>query len=388
MISLAFFATVINYLDRQTLSVAAPVLREQFHMSNVTYSRVVFGFLLAYTIMNGVSGPLIDRLGTKLGYALCIAWWSTASILHAFARGAFSLGFFRFLLGAGEAGNWPAAIRIVAEWFPESERALASGIFNSGSAVGAILAPPVVAFILVRFGWQYAFVLTGVLGFIWLLFWWPTYQTPPEAEDEVKAPVPSAWSLFRTRFVWSFTVAKIFLDPVWYFYIFWFPEYLKNARHFDMAAIGAYAWIPFLVAGSGNIFGGMVSGYLVKRGMPVVKARKTSVTLFALLMMAAIPAVLAPSAGMSIAFVSVAMTGYTGALASMLALPADVFPKNSVASVYGLASMGSGFGGMVFTLITGWVVDHYSYTPVFIGFGLIPLICAAVLWTLTKVSYD
>jgi ACS family hexuronate transporter-like MFS transporter len=388
MISLAFFATVINYLDRQTLSVAAPVLREQFHMSNVTYSRVVFGFLLAYTIMNGVSGPLIDRLGTKLGYALCIAWWSTASILHAFARGAFSLGFFRFLLGAGEAGNWPAAIRIVAEWFPESERALASGIFNSGSAVGAILAPPVVAFILVRFGWQYAFILTGVLGFIWLLFWWPTYQTPPEAEGEVKAPVPSAWSLFRTRFVWSFTVAKIFLDPVWYFYIFWFPEYLKNARHFDMAAIGAYAWIPFLVAGSGNIFGGMVSGYLVKRGMPVVKARKTSVTMFALLMMAAIPAVLAPSAAMSIAFVSVAMTGYTGALASMLALPADVFPKNSVASVYGLASMGSGFGGMVFTLITGWVVDHYSYTPVFIGFGLIPLICAAVLWTLTKVSYD
>jgi ACS family hexuronate transporter-like MFS transporter len=388
MIFLAFFATLINYLDRQTLSVAAPVLREQFHMSNVTYSRVVFGFLLAYTIMNGVSGPLIDRLGTRLGYALCIAWWSTASILHAFARGAFSLGFFRFLLGAGEAGNWPAAIRIVAEWFPESERALASGIFNSGSAAGAILAPPVVALILVRFGWQYAFVLTGVLGFVWLLFWWPTYRTPPEAEHEVKAPVPPPWTLFRTRFVWSFTVAKIFLDPVWYFYIFWFPEYLKNARHFNMAAIGAYAWIPFLVAGSGNIFGGMVSGYLVKRGMPVVKARKTSVTLFALLMMAAIPAVLAPSAAMSIAFVSVAMTGYTGALASMLALPADVFPKNAVASVYGLASMGSGFGGMVFTLITGWVVDHYSYTPVFIGFGLIPLICATVLWTLTKVSYD
>jgi ACS family hexuronate transporter-like MFS transporter len=383
MISLAFFATLINYLDRQTLSVSAPVLREQFHMSNVTYSRVVFAFLLAYTIMNGVSGPLIDRLGTRLGYALCIAWWSAASILHAFAKGAFSLGFFRFLLGAGEAGNWPAAIRIVAEWFPESERALASGIFNSGSAAGAILAPPIVAFILVRFGWQYAFVLTGVLGFVWLLFWWPTYKTPPEAVHEVSAPVPSAWRLFRTRFVWSFTVAKIFLDPVWYFYIFWFPEYLKNARHFDMAAIGSYAWIPFLVAGSGNILGGMVSGALVKRGMVVANARKTSVTLFALLMLAAIPAVLAPSAALSIAFVSVAMTGYTGALASMLALPADVFPKNAVASVYGLASMGSGFGGMVFTLITGWVVEHYSYTPVFFGFGVIPLICAALLWTLT-----
>ncbi len=384
MIFMAFLATMINYLDRQTLSVAAPVLREQFHMSNVTYSRVVFGFLLAYTIMNGVSGPLIDRLGTRLGYALCIAWWSAASILHAFARGAVSLGVFRFLLGAGEAGNWPAAIRIVAEWFPESERALASGIFNSGSAVGAILAPPVVAWILIHFGWEYAFVLTGVLGFVWLAFWWPTYKTPPEAEHEVKEPVPSAWRLFRTRFVWSFTFAKIFLDPVWYFYIFWFPEYLKNARHFDMAQIGRYSWIPFLVAGSGNILGGLVSGWFVKRGMAVPTARKTSVTLFAILMMAAIPAVLAPSAAVSIAFVSVAMTGYTGALASMLSLPADVFPRNAVASVYGLASMGSGFGGMVFTLLTGWVVEHYSYTPVFFGFGVLPLICATILWTLTK----
>jgi ACS family hexuronate transporter-like MFS transporter len=383
MISLAFWATLINYLDRQALSVAAPVLRERFHMNNVAYSRVVFGFLLAYTIMNGISGPLIDRLGTRLGYALCIGWWSIASILHVFARGALSLGVFRFLLGAGEAGNWPAAIRIVAEWFPEKERALASGIFNSGSSAGAILAPPVVAFILLRFGWQYAFLLTGVLGFVWLLFWWRLYESPP-ASTEASAPVPAPWPLFRTRFVWSFTVAKIFLDPVWYFYIFWFPEYLKNARHFDMAAIGTYAWIPFFAAGSGNLLGGFLSGWLVRHGMQVTTARKTSVTAFAILMLSAIPAVLAPSAAWSIAFVSVAMTGYTGSLASMLSLPADVFPKNAVASVYGLASMGSGFGGMLFTLITGWVVEHYSYTPVFIGFGIMPLICATILWTLTR----
>lgn len=384
MISFAFLATLINYLDRQTLSVAAPVLREQFHMSAVTYSRVVFCFLLAYTIMNGVSGPLIDRLGTRLGYALCIAWWSAAAILHAFSRGAVSLGIFRFLLGAGEAGNWPAAIRIVAEWFPKNERAMASGIFNSGSAAGSIIAPPLVAFILLRYGWEYAFVVVGVLGFVWLAFWWPTYQNPPEVVGEVQVPVPGAWKLFKTRFVWSFTFAKIFLDPVWYFYTFWFPEYLKTARHFDMAQIGKFAWIPFLVAGSGNIVGGWFSGWLVRRGMEVTVARKTSVTLFAILMMAAIPAVLAPTAAMSIAWVSVAMTGYTGALASMLTLPADVFPKNAVASVYGLASMGSGFGGMLFTLITGWAVEHYSYTPVFIGFGLIPLLCATILWTLTK----
>ena len=227
-------------------------------------------------------------------------------------------------------------------------------------------------------------MVVGVLGFVWLAFWWPTYQSPPEVVGEVQVPVPGAWKLFKTRFVWSFTFAKIFLDPVWYFYTFWFPEYLKTARHFDMAQIGKFAWIPFLVAGSGNIVGGWFSGWLIRRGLEVTVARKTSITLFAILMMAAIPAVLAPTAAMSIAWVSVAMTGYTGALASMLTLPADVFPKNAVASVYGLASMGSGFGGMLFTLITGWAVEHYSYTPVFIGFGLIPLLCATILWTLTK----
>src|SRR5450432_3392142 len=309
MISLAFWATAINYLDRQTLSVAAPALREQFHMSNVDYSRVVFAFLLAYTIMNGVSGPLIDWLGTRLGYGLCVAWWSVAAMLHAFARGALSLGAFRFLLGMGEAGNWPGAVKVVAEWFPENERAFAAGLFNSGSAVGAILAPPIVAFLLLRFGWQSAFVFTGIAGLVWLVFWSRMYRAPAADEGEADVPPVPVMALVRTRFVPAFTISKIFLDPVWYFYIFWFPEYLKNARHFDMAAIGFYAWIPFLVAGSGNILGGMVSGALVKRGMVVSNARKTSVTLFALLMLAAIPAVLAPSAALSIAFVSVAMTG-------------------------------------------------------------------------------
>jgi len=383
MISLAFWATLINYLDRQTLSVAAPVLREQFHMSSVAYSRVVSAFLLAYTIMNGISGPLIDRLGTRVGYALCIAWWSVASVLHGFAQGALSLGFFRFLLGAGEAGNWPAAIRIVAEWFPARERALASGIFNSGSAAGAILAPPLVAWTLLRFGWRYAFVSIGFLGFVWLAFWWPTYRTPRRTPVSASKP-PSPLALFRNRFVWSFTVAKIFLDPVWYFYIFWFPEYLKSARGFDMAQIGTFGWIPFLVAGAGNILGGAVSGALVRRGISIPTARKLSVTLFALMMTAAAPAVLASSPAASMAWVSVAMTGYTGALASMLSLPADLFPENSVASVYGIASMGSGFGGMIFTLMTGWVVERYSWRPVFFGFGIIPLICATILWTLAR----
>lgn len=380
MIWLAFWATAINYLDRQTLSVAAPALREQFHMSNVDYSRVVFAFLLAYTIMNGVSGPLIDRLGTRLGYGLCVAWWSVAAMLHAFARGALSLGAFRFLLGMGEAGNWPGAVKVVAEWFPENERAFAAGLFNSGSAVGAILAPPIVAFLLLRFGWQSAFVFTGVAGLVWLVFWSRMYRAPAAEEGEAAVPAVPVMALVRTRFVQAFTVSKIFLDPVWYFYIFWFPEYLKHARNFDLAAIGTYAWIPFLVAGFGNLLGGWLSSYLLKRGYSVTVARKSAITCFAFLMTSAIPAVLVNQAWLSIALVSIAMFGYTGSLANMLTLPADVFPKNAVGSVYGLASMGSGFGGMVFTLITGWVVEHYSYTPVFIGFGLMPLLCATILW--------
>jgi MFS transporter, ACS family, aldohexuronate transporter len=380
MISFAFWATVINYMDRQTLSVAAPVLREQFHMSNTSYSRVVFAFMLAYTISNGLSGSVIDRLGTRLGYALCIGWWSIAALLHAFTRGPLSLGIARFLLGIGEAGNWPGGVKVVAEWFPEQERALASGIFNSGSAVGAILAPPVVAYILLSFGWPAAFIAVGILGFVWLGFWWPTYRTPSAPTELPQVTIPLR-QLLRSRFVISLTVSKVFLDPVWYFYTFWFPEYLKNGRHFDMASIGKYSWIPFLVAGLGNYAGGWIAGLLLRAGWGVSSARKTGVTFFAVLMMSAIPAVLVKEAWLSIAFVSIAMLGYTGALANMLAMPADVYPKSAVASIWGLASMGSGFGGMLFSLITGWAVDRYSYTPVFIGFGLLPLICATILWT-------
>jgi ACS family hexuronate transporter-like MFS transporter len=382
MISFAFWATVINYLDRQTLSVAAPVLREQFHLSNGDYSRVVFAFLLAYTLSNGISGPMIDRLGTKLGYALCMVWWSVAALLHGFATGGLSLGMFRFLLGIGEAGNWPAGVKVATEWFPERERALASGVFNSGSAVGAILAPPIVAWTLLRYGWPTAFVAVGALGLLWLVLWLPAYRTPHAAAAEFEAsPIPVR-VLVRTRVVLAFTLSKIFLDPVWYFYIFWFPEYLKRARGFDMAAIGKYSWIPFAVAGAGNFLGGGLSAWLLRRGASVTVARKGAVTFFAALMTSAIGVVLVQQAWLAIALVSVAMLGYTASLANMLALPGDVFPKNAVASVYGLASMGSGFGGMLFTLITGWVVDHYSYTPVFIGFGLLPLICATILWLL------
>jgi ACS family hexuronate transporter-like MFS transporter len=382
MIALAFFATAINYLDRQTLSVAAPVLIEQFSMSHAAYARVVFAFMLAYTIANGISGPLLDRLGTRLGFALTMAWWSAASMLNGLARGPRSLGTYQFLLGTGEAGNWPACVKVVAEWFPVEERALASGIFNSGSAAGAILAPPVVVWLLLHYGWRQAFIWVGAVGYVWLVIWSLVYHTPEGVKQESAPPRISPWKLFRTRFVWSFTLAKVFLDPVWYFYIFWFPEYLKRARHFSMASIGKYAWIPFMVAGLGNILGGWLSGWMLERGLSLNLARKGAVTLFAALMTSAIPAVLARDARISIALVSLAMLGYTGCGSIMLAYPADVYPKNLLGSIWGLASMGSGFGGMIFALLTGLVIDRFSFLPVFIGFGLMPLVCAGIIWTL------
>ncbi len=382
MISLAFWATAINYLDRQALSVAAPTLRAEFHMSNTTYSRVVFGFLLAYTIMNGLSGPLIDRLGTRFGYALCAAWWSAAALSHAFARNALGLGACRFLLGMGEAGNWPAAVKVVAEWFPERERALAAGIFNSGASVGAILAPPLVAWLLIQFGWRQAFAFTGLTGFVWLVFWIWIYRTPGLRADETLPEPPIAVGrLIKTRFVIVVTIAKIFLDPVWYFYIFWFPEYLKNARGFDLAGIGRYAWIPFFVAGSGNMLGGWLSAALLRRGRSVTFARKVPITIFSALMMSAIPAVLVTQAWLAIVLVSMAMTQATRpALPTCSRYPETCFLRTRSDPSMASPAMGSGFGGMLFTLATGWLVDHYSYTPVFFLFGLLPLIFAWILW--------
>jgi ACS family hexuronate transporter-like MFS transporter len=380
MISLVFLATAINYLDRQTLSVVAPLLIDQFHMSNQEYSRVIFAFMLAYTIMNAVSGPLIDRLGTRVGYALTAAWWSAAAMMHSLARGPWTLGFYRFLLGMGEAGNWPAGVKVVAEWFPVDERALASGIFNSGSAAGAIVAPPIIVWIVLKAGWQAAFLVVGVVGLVWVVAWLTLYHPPQDGAGEERAVTISLWRLFRRRFVWSLTLAKFFFDPVWYFYIFWFPEYLKRARHFDLLAIGKYAWVPFLVAGLGNLLGGWFARTLLRHNLPLTIARKGALALCTLLMVSTIPAVLVPSATISIALVSLAMLGYTGASANMLAFPADVFPRSVVASIWGLASVGSGMGGMIFALATGWVVDHYSYKPVFCGFGLTPLIALGIVW--------
>lgn len=381
MIGLGFTVTAINYLDRQTLSVVAPVVITRYHMSAVTYSWIVAAFMLAYTVMNPVWGHIIDRLGTRLGYALAIAAWSAVAVAHAFILGPVSLGICQFLLGIGEAGNWPAGVKLAAEWFDAKERALATGIFNSGSAFGSAFAAPVIVFIVLKFGWRAAFAIVGASGFIWLIGWLSAYYTP------VGAAIPRAiervppWRLLRIRFVWSYTLSKAFMDPAWYFYVFWFPQYLKRARHFDMASIGKYAWIPFLAAGIVNFAGGWLCGAVLKWGVELNLARKGTLTFFALLMTCAIPAALVSNPLVSLALDSVAMFGYNACAAIMLAFPADVFPSDKVASVFGLGALGSGFGGMVFAPLTGLLIDHFSFLPAFIFFGLIPVVSISIVWT-------
>jgi ACS family hexuronate transporter-like MFS transporter len=394
--TLLFIATVINYIDRQTLSIAIPVIRDELGITNSDYSRIVFSFLLAYTIMQVVSGKLIDRLGTKKGFSLFISWWSTASLLHVFANTVFGFGFFRFLLGMGEAGNWPGAVKAIAEWFPPKERALAAGFFNSGSSIGAVLAPPLISWIIIARGWREAFVITGALGFVWLAAWLYLYQVPelhPRITDAELSEItegrdPSAvaagnelrWiDLFRYRQLWGLLMARILSDPVWWFYVFWLPEYLKRQRSFSIAMIGMFGWIPFLFADLGNFVGGGASSFLIKRGWGVGRARKTVMCISAGAMIAGIPAVLTSNVIYSLALISVVTLAYSSWAANLITLPTDMFPKEVVASVYGIAGTAAGIGGMAFTLITGVVVDRFSYVPIFIAAGLLPIFAAAAL---------
>jgi MFS transporter, ACS family, hexuronate transporter len=382
MLGFAFLATMINYLDRQTLSVMAPVLLQQFRISATSYSHIIVAFMLAYTLMNGISGRLLDRLGTKIGYGLTIAFWSSAELLHALSAGALSLGIFRFLLGLGEAGNYPAGVKLIAEWFPVEERSHASGIFNSGASIGAILAPPLLAWIMLASGWRTAFVMVALLGFLWLAGWFGVYQEPHATVAREQARRLPLGTLLRSRFLWQFTLSKVFSDPVWYFYTFWFPQYLKVAHSFSMLEIGETAWIPFFTATAGNLAGGAVFSALLRTGTKAATARRAAILIFSGLMASAVFVVDRSGAAQCIALISTATFGYSGALANLLAVPGDMFPTGAVASVWGFASMGSGIGGMIFSLVTGWLVDHYSFRPVFILFGVLPLVAAWLVWTL------
>jgi len=430
IVGLVFLATLINYIDRLTISVLAPVITRDLNLSNTEFGGIVTWFLLAYTISQGLSGRLYDRIGTRRGFAISITVWSLAAMAHAFARGIASLSIFRFALGLGEAGNWPGAAKTVAEWFPVRERAFGMAIFNSGAAIGSILAPPLIIWLQLRYGWQTTFILTGTLGFFWLALWLLFYQTPDRhrwitAEERAliregqvvtdaergrggdtakesaatasrqemeslaasarpRVPLSLNWrDLLRYRQVWAIVLARLLTDPVWWLYLTWLPLYLSKVRGFSLKDIALFAWVPYVAADAGSLLGGWTSGYLISRGWTVNRARKTVILCAALLMPAGILAAFVKDPLTALALIGVVLFGFQVWINNVQTLPSDFFPDQAVASVAGLGGVGAGIGSMIFTFTTGWVVDHFSYTPVLTVAGLLAPLGTLVLFTLT-----
>ena len=429
IVGLVFLATLINYIDRLTISVLAPVITRDLGLSNTEFGGIVTWFLLAYTISQGLSGKLYDKIGTRLGFVVSITVWSVAAISHAFARGLGSLSLFRFVLGLGEAGNWPGAAKTVAEWFPVRERAFGMAIFNSGAAIGSMLAPPLIIWLQLSYGWQTTFIVTGVLGFLWLALWLLFYQSPerhrwitkeeleliredkeepgegnPEergkaetegAKDSVShfpiSPSPSLpissslrWrDLLRYRQVWAIVLARFLTDPIWWLYLTWLPKYLADARGFSLIKIAAFAWVPYVAADAGSLSGGWLSGYLIGRGWSVDRARKAVILFAAFLMPAGILAAFVSDPLLALGLIGVVLFGFQVWINNVQTLPSDFFPDKAVASVAGLGGMGAGIGSMIFIFTTGWVVDHFSYVPVLVAAGLLAPIGTVVLFTLS-----
>ncbi len=398
IIALVFFITVINYIDRQTISVLAPVITKELGLSNTEFGAISTWFLVAYTLSQGVSGKVFDRFGTKVGFALSVVVWSVAAMLHAFATGLGSLSAFRFLLGVGEAGNFPGAAKVSAEWFPQKDRALAQGIFNSGVALGSIVAPPLIVWLQLNYGWKTTFVATGLLGFIWLGFWlilynprkehkWLTAQENEYIEGDETQEISSAKSisytdLLKYKETWSIILARFFVDPVWWLYIVWLPKYLFDARGFDLKQIGAFAWVPFVAAGLGSLFGGWLARFLIGKGWSVNKARKVIIGLSSLLMPAGIIAAYSDDSMVALAMISLVLFGFQVWINNVQTLPSDFFPSSSVGSVAGLGGVGAGIGAGLFIYSTGWVIDGYSYTPILVAAGLLAPIGTLVLFAL------
>lgn len=401
IVGLIFCATLINYVDRLTISVLAPVITRDLGLNNTEFGGIVFWFLLAYTISQGLSGKLYDRIGTKRGFVCSILVWSVAAIAHAFARGLASLSIFRFVLGLGEAGNWPGAAKTVAEWFPIRERAFGMAIFNSGAALGSVVAPPLIVWLSITYGWQTTFIVTGSLGFIWLLIWLLFYETPERhqwlSEEERKLiregqrhaePAEATMAQFRWRDllryrqVWGIVLARFLTDPIWWLYITWLPKYLADARGFSLVKIGLFAWVPYVAADAGSLSGGWMSGYLISRGWSVDRARKVVIAISALLMPAGIFAAFARDPMVALALIGVVLFGFQVWINNVQTLPSDYFSDKAVGSVAGLGGTGAGISSMIFILSTGWIVDHFSYVPVLVIAGLLAPLGTLVLFAL------
>jgi ACS family hexuronate transporter-like MFS transporter len=383
--ALLFFATTINYMDRQVLGILAPTLQKDIGWTETQYGAIVSWFTLAYAIGYLGAGRLMDKIGTRLGFALSIVIWSLAAIAHSFARTVTGFGLARAALGVGESGNFPASIKTVAEWFPVRERAFATGIFNAGSNIGAIVTPLVVPWIALTWGWRAAFIATGALGFVWLLFWLPIYRRPEEhpkvsaaelaliRSDPQESIAPAKWStLLKHRQTWAYAIGKFMTDPIWWFYLFWLPKFLDARYGIKLASVALPLIVIYVMADVGSIFGGWLSGALINRRWSVNAARKTTMLIAAV---AILPTMFAPAANalwLSVTIVGVAALAHQWWSANIFTLASDMFPRRSLGTVVGIGGFAGAMGGVLFQRATGVVLQSNGddYTPIFIVCGL------------------
>ena len=380
IVGLLAVASELNYLDRQALSVLAQTIQDELGFTTMEYSYITSAFLLSYTIMYLVSGRLVDWLGSRKSFSIFVSGWSVATILHFFARTPFHFATCRFLLGATEPANFPAGIKAVSEWFPLRERALAVGIFNAGTAIGAGLAAPLVSFIALTLGWRWAFVVTGGLGFIWVLVWQRVYRSPREhprlspqeralildgQAEPAAAEKPMPWrDILRSRAAWACVFARMLTDPISYFFVFWTPKYLQQEQGFVLADIGKFSWIPFVASALGNIVGGLVPNRLISRGWSLDRARK-SVMLTASLAMPVLCFTIAQATVPAVALSCISLAMFCNAAWANMTLPAELLPRNAIGSVTGLAGAAGGVMGILTQTAIGWTVQNLSFTPVF-----------------------
>ncbi|RVU04494.1 MFS transporter [Novosphingobium umbonatum] len=396
IIGLVTLGTVLNYLARSTLSVAAPAIKADLHITTQQYSWVVMAFQASYTVMQTVAGAVLDSLGTRLGFMIFAVGWAVANALHALSGGWVGLAFFRGLLGANEAAAIPAGTKVVSEWFPARERSLATSAFQMGTSLGNMIAPPLVAFCILWWGWRSAFVVSGLLSLVWSLGWWVCYRRPQEharlgdderalieqgqqVEAEV-APATGRMAMLRDRHFWAIAVPRFFAEPAWQTFNFFIPLYLVSVWKLDLKAVALWAWMPFLAADFGSLAAGVLPGWLIRRGSGIIASRKISMSCGALLMVGPACIGLVSTPTMAIMLFCVGGFAHQMLNGALITLCSDLFPGRQVATASGMTGSAAWIGGILFTFLIGQSADTFGYNPLFVSLAALDLLGCAALW--------
>lgn len=397
VLGVLFLITVLNFIDRQGLSVVAPVLRDRFHLSATDYGVMVASFQFGMMLAEFLMGMLMDRRGVRFGLSFAVLWWSLAASLHAAARSLWQFCAFRFWLGTGQCGNFSGGVKVVSRWFPAQERALAIGIYNGGCLVGPMIAPPLLVFLTLKFGWPAAFYLPGVCGIFFAVLWMAFYRDPErhtwltaaekryiqEGTPAEPGTPPSNRALLRLPQTWGLMLARMLAGPVFQFYLYWLPEYLYRERGLSLKSIGLLAWMPFLFGDLGSVGGGWLAGLLIRRGVSIDGARRITIGAGAACCLLSLAVTGVHTWQAVVALICVVLAGQSCFSANMYAVISDVFPSNAAGRVTALTGVANGLSGMLFPLLTGWMVDRVSYAPVFLLAAAMPLAGWAALFLLS-----